>query len=637
MSEDVTITQTAPSNALDKVVFPAMFAIAAFLSCFHLYQSVTTELGSTFFRPIHLSWILVLIYMKYPLIKITESPLYFPGRLVDLACCGLAIYGGLSVVNFDYTGIDHLLNGLNEFDYIAGVGVLFLVLEGTRRAVGWEMALIGSIFVLYALFGNLLPDEIANRGFSLERLVRFQIFTSEGVYGAPLGIAATAVFMFVLFGAFLESTGAGKFFIDLSYAAAGKYRGGPAKACVVASAGMGSISGSAIANAVAVGALTIPMMKKLGYKPEQAAGIEASASTGGQIMPPIMGAGAFIMAEFTNTAYRDIVLISIVPALLYFTSVLLYVHLMACKLGLKGVEDRPKIRDILIYGFHFILPLGLITGLLMMNYSPTLVGAVGTAAVLVACMMRKHTRIGFNALYAGLRGGAMMMLPISAACATAGIVVGVIGQTGLGLQFTEFVLSLSGGSLWLALILVAFAALILGMGLPVTAAYIILAVMAAPALETMGVYLLTAHMAIFWLSQTSNITPPVALAAFAAAGVANAKPQRSAIESLKLSNGFFLIPVMMLYSDLLFVDDVTWTEFGLAVAVSFSIVFSLAYAIEGFASTYTTKLQRVLFFVAVPLLVYNSIETSILGIIIFLITAFWNKLTLTRSISTATS
>lgn len=623
MAQAETLAPT-PTHWIEKQLMPALFAIAVALSLFQLYQGITAEMGSTFFRPIHLSWILILAFIKYPLVKDPANRFYLSGRLMDLAACALALFGGIITLQFDYAGIDHLLYGLSQMDFVAGAGILFLTLEATRRSVGWEMALIGLIFLLYVLFGNHLPDSIANRGFSLERVVRFQVFTSEGVYGAPLGIAATAVFMFVLFGAFLESTGVGKFLIDLSYAAAGKYRGGPAKACVLASAGMGSISGSAIANAVAVGALTIPTMKKLGYKGEQAAGIEASASTGGQIMPPIMGAGAFIMADLTNTPYREIVLISIVPALLFFAGVLLYVHLMACKLGLEGIKERPKVKEILAHGFHFIFPLVLIIVLLMMNFSPTMVGAIGTGAVILSCMMRRHTRIDLLIIARGLKNGAVMMIPISVACATAGIVVGAIGQTGLGLQFTEFVISLSGGHLWLALILVAGAALILGMGLPVTAAYIILAVMAAPALESMGVYLLVAHMAIFWLSQTSNITPPVALAAFAAAGVANAHPQKSAIEALKLANGFFLIPVLMVYSDLLFVEGVTWTGFLIAVVSSITMVISLAFALENYAFTWLSKPQRLAFALVVPLVLYKSVLTSGIAVVICLAVMWWN-------------
>ncbi len=625
------MSDAKPQQHQPALISHSIMWLAVALSVFQLWQGLTAELGSTYFRPIHLSWILILAFMKYPLVKDPSSKNYWLGRGLDVVACAFALVGGMATLEFDYAGIDHLLYGLKEFDYIAGAAILFLTIEATRRAVGWEMAVIGLIFLGYVLFGNLLPDVVANRGFSLERVVRFQVFTSEGVYGAPLGIAATAVFMFVLFGAFLESTGVGKFLIDLSYAAAGKYRGGPAKACVLASAGMGSISGSAIANAVAVGALTIPTMKKLGYKSEQAAGIEASVSTGGQIMPPIMGAGAFIMADLTNTPYRDIVLISIAPAFLYFMGVLLYVHLMACKLGLEGIKDRPKVKDILAHGYHFMLPLGLIVALLMMSFSPTLVGAIGTFAVIGSSFLRKHTRVGLLMIMQGLRNGAVMMIPISVACATAGIVVGAIGQTGLGLQFTEFVISLSDGQLWLALILIAGAALILGMGLPVTAAYIILAVMAAPALEGMGVYLLVAHMAIFWLSQTSNVTPPVALAAFAAAGVANAHPQKSAVEALKLANGFFLIPVLMIYTDILFVEGVTWGGFLVALVSSITLVISLAFTLENYAVTYLTLAQRLMFAAVVPLVLYKSDATSLIAVVLCGLALAWNTMTHKRA------
>ena len=260
-------------------------------------------------------------------------------RWLDVVTIVAVLWSGFRILSFDYQGLDHLLNGLATPDFVAGLIVIAATLELARRSVGLVMMLVGLIFVLYGAFGNLLPDVLATRGFSFERIVRFQVFTGAGLYGAPIGIAAGAVFSFVLFGAFLQATGAGKFLIDLSFAAAGRYRGGPAKASVLASAAMGSISGSAIANTVTTGALTIPMMKQLGYKPPQAAGIEAAASTGGQIMPPIMGAGAFVMAEFTKTPYGDIVWMSLTPAILYFFSVLLYVHIMAVKAGFTGMTD----------------------------------------------------------------------------------------------------------------------------------------------------------------------------------------------------------------------------------------------------------------------------------------------------------
>ena len=486
----------------DQLILKLIFVVAAALSAFQIWQSVTGAIPATYFRPIHLSWVLILIFLRYPLVKDEQSSLYPAGRAADVFLAACSLYCGYVITNFDYQSIDHILNGLSPSDFVTGSLFLLLVLEATRRAVGWTMAAIAVIFILYAFLGNLLPEVVSNRGFALERIIRFQVFTAAGLFGIPLGIAAGMVFIFVLFGAFLEVTGAGKFFIDLAFAATGKYRGGPAKASVVASAAMGSISGSAIANAVTTGALAIPMMKKLGYRSEQAAGVVAAASTGGQIMPPVMGSGAFIMAEFTGTPYNDIVLISIAPALLFFVCTLLYVHIAACKLGLEGMEEGPDAWLTFKKGFHFIVPLIVVTILLIMKYSPPLVGAAGCAAVVVSSLLRAHSRISIGKLLTGLKAGAIMALPVSAACATAGVIVGVIGQTGIGLQFSEFIISCASGQLFIALILIASAALILGMGLPVTAAYIILAAIAAPALSGMGLPLVTAHMIIFWLSQS---------------------------------------------------------------------------------------------------------------------------------------
>ena len=558
--------------------------------------------GATYFRPTHLGWILALGFLMYPSV-----------RVLDYICAALAIAATLVVLLFDYQGIDHLLVGLSTTEFLAGAALILLALELSRRAVGPVMMIIGLVFVGYAAFGNLLPDALATRGFSFERIVRFQVFTGAGMFGAPLGIAAGAVFMFVLFGAFLESTGAGKFFIDLAFAAAGKYRGGPAKASVLASAAMGSISGSAIANTVTTGSLTIPMMKELGYSSEESAGIEAAASTGGQIMPPVMGAGAFVMAEFTRTSYSDIVWMSLLPAVLYFFCALLYVHLIAAKRDMRGMETTAGTFALVRQGAHFLVPLLFITGLLMFSYSPVLVGASGCFAVVVVAMLRAHTRIGVAEIVRALERGARMAVPISCACAVAGIVVGVIGQTGLGLQFTEFVLSLAGGQLWLAFVLIALAALLLGMGLPVTAAYIVLSVMAAPALQEMGMALITAHMVIFWLSQSSNVTPPIALAAFAGAGIAGAKPMGAAIEAVKLAKGLFIVPLMMVYSPLLLTGGNGWSGALTGALWCALLIVASATAIEGFAFRHMSALQRLICVAASALLVYPALGTRLTG------------------------
>ncbi|WPC74873.1 TRAP transporter permease [Vibrio porteresiae] len=580
--------------------------VAIVFSIFQLWQSISAHLSAPVFLPIHLSWVLVLVFLAYPLCRNQEhAQWYVLGRVIDLALMIVTCWATWRIAQFDYDDISFLLDGLTLEDQIAGVVVIITLMEATRRTVGIVMVLIAVIFLAYALFGNVLPANIASKGFSLEEIIRFHIFSTNGVYGAPLAISAGVVFIFVLFGAFLQVTGAGQFFIDMAFAVAGKYRGGPAKASVIASAALGSISGSAIANTVTTGALTIPMMKKLGYKAEQAAGIEAAASTGGQIMPPVMGAGAFVMAQFTGIPYSDILLVSIAPAILYFMCTLLYVHLMACKLGLEGMTVTEKMRVVLVNGWHFLVPLVLITLLLLLSYSPVLVGVAGCVAILAAAMLRKATRIHWRDFFEGMKQGALLILPISAACATAGIVVGVVGQTGIGLQFTQFLIAMSGGYLWSVLALIALAAVILGMGLPVTAAYIVLSIMAVPALMKLGVSLLAAHMIVFWLSQTSNVTPPIALAAFAGAGIANASPMRSAVQAFKLAQGFFLIPAMMAFSGLIFLDESIW-HFVVSIIATITLFVAFAGGIEGRLVQKLTLIERAILLAMALTVLFSS-------------------------------
>lgn len=589
--------------------------MAVALSAFQIWQGITSTISATYFRPVHLSWVLVLIFLHYPLVKQQQSRFYLPGRVLDLALCGLTLFAAYRMSIFDYNDIDHLLYGLGTEDLVAGCLLLALLMEGCRRTVGWVMVLIAAIFLSYSAFGDLLPSGFATKSYSLQELIQFQIYSANGVFGSALGIAATTVFIFVLFGAFLEVTGAGKFFIDLAFSIAGKYRGGPAKAAVLASAGLGSISGSAIANTVTTGSVTIPMMKKLGYKPEQAAGIEASASTGGQIMPPIMGAGAFVMAQFTGVPYSEIMLASIAPAILYFFCTLLYVHLMACKLNLQAVSRTEAVLAVMKQGAHHLIPMALITTLLMMAYSPLLVGVAGCAAIIVTAALRKHSRIGLTKFMLGMKNGALMALPISVACGAAGIIVGVVGQTGIGLQFTQFVMEFSGGYMLVALGLISIVALILGMGLPVTAAYIVLAVMAVPMLGDFGLPLLTAHLIVFWLSQTSNVTPPIALAAFAGAGVANANPMKSSIEAFKLAGGLFIIPIMMAYTDLLN-PDASAFEFAFAIAQTAAIIIAIAVSIEGYLLRRLSNIERGVAFMTVPLILLNPFGAGAIGILL---------------------
>ncbi|MEH6532712.1 MAG: TRAP transporter fused permease subunit [Photobacterium frigidiphilum] len=630
----MTTTSSFRQILADKIMFVATIA-AIILSVFQIWQGITAELSAPIFRPIHLSWVLVLVFLVKPLVHINKHPrLYLPARLIDITFAGLTIWAVLRVIQFDYDDIGFLLDGLSSADQLAGVIIIALLLEATRRTVGLVMVAIAVFFLGYALFGNILPDVVASKGFSVEEIIRFHIFSTNGVFGAPLAIAAGVVFIFVLFGAFLQVSGAGQFFIDGAFSVAGKYRGGPAKASVIASAALGSISGSAIANTVTTGALTIPMMKKLGYKPEQAAGIEAAASTGGQIMPPVMGAGAFVMAQFTGIPYSEILLVSIAPAILYFGCTLLYVHLMACKLGLQGMDTVEKLSVVLKQGWHFLVPLIFITTLLLMSYSPVLVGVAGCAAILTAAMCRKHSRLTFRVFLQGMKEGALLALPISVACATAGIVVGVVGQTGIGLQFTQFLIALSGGHLWSVLGLIAIAAVILGMGLPVTAAYIVLSIMAVPALTDLGLGLLTAHMIVFWLSQTSNVTPPIALAAFAGAGIANASPMKSAVQAFKLAQGFFLIPTMMAFSGLIYSGD-NMSGFVFAIITTIGLILAFAGSIEGRLINPLSLIERVILFMLAGGIIFTDSWIRIVGVVIIAAIVLFNMRSQSSKLATS--
>ena len=456
--------------------------------------------------------------------------------------------------------------------------------------------------------------------------------------------------MFVLFGAFLEVTGAGKFFIDLAFAATGRKAGGPAKAAVIASAGMGSISGSAIANVATTGAFTIPLMKKLGYKPKEAGGIEAAASTGGQITPPLMGAGAFLISEYTNVPYIDIVMVSIFPAILYLGTVYLFVHLVAMKAGMTGLSaaDLPIVRHVLAAGWQFIVPLVVLIYLLVNNISPTRVGFWAILSVIAVTALRAGFTLivldpkngtpltldrlkasilsGLALIAKALELGARNAVAVSVACAVAGIIVGVVGLTGLGLKFSSMMISLSGGSLPLALIFVLLASLILGMGLPVTAAYIVLIVLVGPALHNeFGVPLLIAHLVVFWYSQDSNVTPPIALAGFAGAAIAGSKPMETSMQAWKYAKGLYLIPAFMVFNPEIIMGGETWYVIWTGIIIVIGLV-GFAAAIEGYLFTWMDNLSRLLVVPGV-IAIFNPDELiEAAGALVVLALLAWNWL-----------
>lgn len=612
------------------------------LSLFQLYSAGIQPLGLFYQRPIHLGFILVLCFLIYPVFGV-HKPRGALGWAIDGVCIAGGILAGLWVP----VNIDIIANSIfpRSIDVNVGIITTILVLEAARRAVGLSMSVIAGAFLIYAFAGrrgelpwlaDWMPGIMNHRGYSLDRVASQLTLGAEGIFGIPLGVAATFIFVFVLFGAVLEVTGAGKFFIDLAYATTGKQRGGPAKAAVIASAGMGSISGSAIANVVTTGAFTIPLMKKLGYRPAQAGGIEAAASTGGQIMPPLMGAGAFLMSEFTQIPYLHIVLISIFPAVLYFGAVYLLVHIAAVKQGMQGLpqDQLPVLRTVLADGWHFILPLFALVAFLVIGYSPMRVGFYAVLSIVVAAMARALWELfysgpgirglghmfaaGFAKSLVALELGARNAVSVSAACAVAGIIVGVVGLTGLGLKFSAMMLALSQGNLVAALVLVALASMILGMGLPVTASYIVLIILVGPALtQDFGIPLLVAHLVVFWYSQDSNVTPPVALAAFAGAAIAGSKPMETSMQAWKFAKGLYLIPMFMVYNNEIIQGGplplVIWAGFIAIVAL-----VGFAAILEGFLFGPIALWQRVALLPAVIAVFWPEFWVEAAGVVVII-------------------
>ncbi|MCK5481211.1 MAG: TRAP transporter fused permease subunit [Gammaproteobacteria bacterium] len=627
----------------------AITGVGIALSLFQLYAAGVQPLGLFYQRPIHLGFVLVLCFLIFPVTG-TRRPRRRPGWLID----GPLIVAAVLVGCWLPLNIDTIANAVfpRQVDVIIGVVTTVVVLEAARRAVGLGMTIIGLLFVAYAFAGargelpwlaDWLPGVLSHRGYSLERLASQLTLGAEGIFGIPLGVAATFVFVFVLFGAFLEVTGAGQFFIALAYAVTGRQRGGPAKAAVLASAGMGSISGSAIANVVTTGAFTIPLMKRLGYRPAQAGGIEAAASTGGQIMPPLMGAGAFLMSEFTQVPYIHIVLISIFPALLYFGVVFLLVHIAAVKQGVDRLPagELPRTREVLAGGWHFLLPIALLLWLLVAGYSPMRVGFYAIVSVSAVAGLRALWRFfndspsiaglkalcrrGLGLTFRALELGARNAVAVSLACAVAGIIVGVVGLTGLGLKFSAMMLTFSGGNLVLALLVVAIASLILGMGLPVTAAYIVLIILVGPALTNeFGIPLLVTHLVVFWYSQDSNVTPPVALAGFAGAAIAGSRPMETSMQAWKFAKGLYLIPLFMVFNDAIILGGplplVLWN--GLIAIVA---LVAFAALLEGFLWAPLPAWQRLALLPGIVAVYWPSLAVEVGGFALILVLLWLNR------------
>ena len=571
----------------------ALLAVA--MSCFHFYTSGFGLLLAQMQGAVHLAFTLALVFLLYPATskqsKTSGIPFY------DYILAGLGVASSLYLVFF-FNDLVMRAGLPTTTDLVMGFILIATLLEATRRISNPILPCLAIAALLYCYFGRYMPQMLAHRGFSVARIVNHMYLGTEGIFGTPLEVSSTFVFMFILFGAVLEKTGLGRFIIDLSMAIAGWSTGGPAKVAVVSSGLMGTVSGSSVANVCTTGMFTIPLMKSVGYQPYFAGAVEAVASTGGQIMPPVMGAGAFIMAQFLGVPYIQVAIAAIVPALLYYFAVMVQVHFEACRLGLKGIpwSQLPPIWPLLKSKGFLLIPLVAIIYFLLAGYTPLKAAFNGILVSFVLSWLNKETRLTPDRIFQAFETGARGAIGVACACATVGMVVGMGTLTGLALRIAGAIVAAAGGSKILTLIFTMCASIVLGTGLPTTANFIVTSTMAAPALFQLGVPPMAAYMFVFYFGIAADLTPPVALAAYAGAGIAGADPMKTGVTAFKLALAGFLVPYIYVYSPMLLFIDVVPLEMIQAICTALIGVFLLAMFTIGYFKAPLAWYMRLLAF-----------------------------------------
>lgn len=614
------------------------------LSIFHYYTAGFGLLSEVFHRGIHLSFVLGLIFLVFPFSKKGYDE---PARAsvirpfgISLFDWALAIGAVVAVLHVPFIPLDDLafrVGNPTTLDVVLGGTLIVVLLEATRRSVGWPLPIIALLFMAYSLYGPAMPGILVHPGATFSQLVNHLYLTSQGIYGIALGVVATYVFHFVLFGVFATRIGLGQLFLDCAAWVAGRFAGGPAKVSIFGSALFGMISGSSVANTVTVGSLTIPAMIRLGYKRQFAAAVEASSSTGGQITPPIMGAAAFLMIEFLNLPYTTIILAAVVPAFMHFFGVLIQVHFEAKRTGLRGMtrEEMPDLGEAFKRDWPTVIPLVVLVGILLSGYTPYLAAFWGITLCILVGLLNPRRRMSFTELFDSLRDGAKYALAVGAAAATVGIIVGVVTLTGVGFKISYIVTSTAAQmatfigtlvpaawfgpqtlTLLFTLIMTGIVCILMGCGIPTTANYIIMATIAAPTLGMLGVEPIVAHFFVFYYGVLADITPPVALAAYAAAGMAGSDPFKTGNTAFRLGLGKVLVPFVFVFSPslLLVTSDFTWTNFVVAfVGCTLGITF-LGAALSGFMLVRTKAWENLLLIVAAILLVVPESTSSLVGL-----------------------
>ena len=649
--------------------------IGLILACFSVFQLVTSiyPIPAQLLRAYHLCAVLALVYLLFPAKKgMRKDIIPWYDWVLALASLAVCLYIPL---RWDY--LVSIQGIYNMSETIVGCIGILLIMEACRRVVGIPIMVVVSIFLAYVLFGHLLPSGslFAHRQISLARAANYMFFTTEGVFGTPIGVSATYIFLFILFGAFLEKTGVGKLFIDFANALAGKRIGGPAKVAVISSALQGTVSGSSVANTVSTGSFTIPAMKKLGYKPEFAGAVEAAASTGGQLMPPIMGAAAFLMAETTGIAYSRVVLSAVIPAILYFAGILISVHHEARKEGLRGMapEDIPSVKHLFSERGHLLMPLAFMIYILATGMTPAYAAlgailsslmaysihwfalapigfmlvtlqlellaiqwvALGAIAIWIVLMViRKETGFSVYDILDALQGGARNVLAVAVACAMAGMIVGSVTMTGLGLKFANALAALAGNNLLLMMFFTMLASILLGMGVPTTANYLITSTICAPAIinmllarqgltEATLAITMSAHLFVFYFGIIADITPPVALAAMAGSAIAKGEPFKTGVNATRIAIGAFIVPYIFVLNPAMLMIDVNIIDIISTLITALIGMYAVSGGLAGFIEDKCNIIERLLLIggglcMIIPGLATDAIGLVITGIIILM-------------------
>ena len=587
-------------------------AISIVFVSYHLYTARFGMPETIKHRAIHVGFILILVWLYFP--ATNKSPRNRPSYL-DL---GLVLTT-LVVIVYTIISRDAFLirAGVATTDnYIMGGILILLILEACRRSVGWQLLALGLIFLLYAFFGRYAPGVFSHRGYTIERIIYQMYLTGQGIFGIPIEVSSTFLIIFVILAATLERSGLGKLFNDLALGLGGRMVGGPAKVAVVASALIGTISGSAASNVATTGAFTIPLMKRVGYKPHFAGAVEAAASTGGQIMPPIMGSAAFIMAEFLGMKYIDIAAAAIIPSLLYFASVFFQIDLRARSMGLKGLDksELPDVKATVFRYGHMIFPIIVLVYLMTSGRTPLFAAFYTVLFTVILSWVRKETRIGPKAARDIAVAASRSSLSIGVAMANAGFIIAVLAMTGIGAILADNIVLLSQGRVIIALVLCMVVAIILGMGLPTSACYVIAASIAVPILTKMGVAPFQAHFFIFYYACLSTITPPVALAAYVGAGLAGAKSSEVGWTAFKLALAGFIVPFFFVYSPAMLLIADSATEVIFAAVTGLAGTALLAVAVEGYLTIKLPVWLRPIFLAAALLLITPGWQTDLIGL-----------------------